>query len=392
MSNVFISYRRGDSIATAGRIRDRLVQEFGHGRVFVDVDDIPHGQDFVKVLSGKVAECSVLLAIIGPHWSGSRDETGRRRIELPDDFVGIEIGSALARESIAVIPVLVDGAQMPAADQLPDNLKPLVRRNAIELRNSQFGSDAQRLIRSIKAASPREMAATLRTAALAAVMLGLLGGGGYLAWPQIEAAMHGSGRGQPQAPPVQAAQKQPPPAAGQDDAKAGVAAAIAQLRDGLSAAEGRVDVGIRGGRRVKLGDQIIFEITSRVPGRLILIDINAAGEVTQIFPNRFLTSEAAARIGSGVTVSVPGQGYGFSGFKAVEPAGRGQLIALVVPDSVPPDRFGQVAEQRAKGFEPVNAPGAYITQIVEQARSLARQGGGAAEAWAFAIADYEILK
>ena len=109
--NIFISYRRDDAIATAGRLRDRLVSEFGRARVFVDVDDIPHGRDFVKVLEAKVAECEVLLAIIGPRWIDSRDRDGRRRLDLADDFVRIEIGSALQREDIAVIPVLVDGAQ-----------------------------------------------------------------------------------------------------------------------------------------------------------------------------------------------------------------------------------------------------------------------------------------
>ena len=391
MGNIFISYRRGDSIATAGRIRDRLVQEFGRPNVFVDVDDIPHGQDFVKVLSGKVAECDVLLAIIGPHWVEARDEKGQRRLELPDDFVGIEIGTALARESIAVIPVLVDGAQLPTVEQLPAKLKPLARRNAIELRNTQFGSDAERLIRSIRAALPRVRGISLRTALLGAVVLGLLGGG-FVAWPSIEALMRGPGGQPPTAPSIQATQKQPPAPGSRTDAKADVAAAIAQLRKDLGQAEGRVDVGLRGGRSVKLGDQIIFEITSRVPGRLILVDINAAGEVTQIFPNRFLANEAAAMIGTGVIVNVPGPGYGFSGFKAVEPTGRGQLIALVVPESAPLDRFAQVIEQRSKGFEPVNAPGAYITQIVEQARALARANGAGAEAWAFAIADYEIVR
>ena len=389
MSNIFISYRRGDSIATAGRIRDRLVQEFGRPNVFVDVDDIPHGQDFAKVLSGKVAECRVLLAIIGPHWVDARDGKGQRRLELPDDFVGIEIGTALARETIAVIPVLVDGAQMPTAEQLPSKLEPLARRNAIELRNTQFGSDAERLIRSIKAALPKERGANLRTALLASVVLGVLGGL-YLAWPKIEAAMLGAGNQQPPAPYAQTGLQQSPRSTSPSDAKAAVAAAIKQLRNGLGPAEGRVDVGLRGGRSVKLGDQIIFEITSRVPGRLILVDVNAAGEVTQIFPNRFLASETAALVGAGVTVSVPGPGYGFSGFKAVEPTGRGQLVALVVPDSVPSDRFAQVAEQRAKGFEPVNAPGAYITQIVEQARAFAKQTD--AEAWALAIAEYEIVR
>ena len=100
---IFISYRRGDSIATAGRLRDKLVQVFGRSRVFVDIDDIPHGRDFVKVLHDKVAASDELLAIIGPNWLESRGENDRPRLWNPDDFVAIEIGSALDRKTIAVI-------------------------------------------------------------------------------------------------------------------------------------------------------------------------------------------------------------------------------------------------------------------------------------------------
>lgn len=185
MSNVFISYRRGDSIATAGRIRDRLVQEFGRRGIFVDVDDIPHGQDFVKVLSDKVAQCRVLLAVIGPEWGNARDEQGRRRIERPDDFVGIEIGSALARQDMAVIPVLIDGARMPTADELPDPLKPLTRRNAIELRNTQFGSDAERLIRAIRAALPKARGATALKLVLPVLAI-IAAAAAVIFWPMLD--------------------------------------------------------------------------------------------------------------------------------------------------------------------------------------------------------------
>jgi formylglycine-generating enzyme required for sulfatase activity len=171
MGNIFISYRREDSIATAGRIRDRLVQEFGRKRVFVDVDDIPHGRDFTAVLNSKVAECEVLLAIIGPNWAEAQDEKGSRRIDDPDDFVGVEIGAALARKDIAVIPVLVDGAAMPHSGSLPDQLKSLSRRNAIELRNSQFGSDVDRLIRSVKSALGQDRAFPWIKTAVAAALL-----------------------------------------------------------------------------------------------------------------------------------------------------------------------------------------------------------------------------
>lgn len=80
MNNIFISYRRTDSIATAGRIRDRLVQEFGREQVFVDIEDIPYGSDFEGVLASKIDTCTVLLAIIGPNWLDARSESGQPRL------------------------------------------------------------------------------------------------------------------------------------------------------------------------------------------------------------------------------------------------------------------------------------------------------------------------
>src|SRR5262245_34855703 len=141
---IFINYRRDDSISTAGRLHDRLAQTFGRDNLFMDVDHIPAGVDFVEYLHGQVAVCDVFLAIIGPNWLDAKDDSGRRRFDNPDDFVTIEIAAALAR-NIRVIPVLVDGARTPKADRLPDSVKPLVRRNAVEVRNTHFGRDAEAL-------------------------------------------------------------------------------------------------------------------------------------------------------------------------------------------------------------------------------------------------------
>jgi hypothetical protein len=88
---VFISYRRDDSSGNAGRLHDRLQREFGHDLLFMDVDGIPLGANFVKVLGEEVAKCDALLAMIGPGWLDARDENGKRRLESPDDFVRIEI-------------------------------------------------------------------------------------------------------------------------------------------------------------------------------------------------------------------------------------------------------------------------------------------------------------
>jgi len=145
---IFINYRRDDSIGTAGRLYDRLAQTFGSKNMFMDVDHIPAGVDFVEYLHGQVAACDVFLAVMGPNWLNAKDERGRRRVDNPDDYVTIEIAAALAR-NIRVIPVLVDGARTPNADKLPDSVKPLVRRNAVEIRNTQFGRDAEALIKKV---------------------------------------------------------------------------------------------------------------------------------------------------------------------------------------------------------------------------------------------------
>ena len=117
---IFINYRRDDSIGMAGRLHDRLAQTFGRDKLFMDVDHIPVGVDFVAHLNSQVAECNALLVVIGPNWLNAKDESGERRLDNPDDFVAIEIAAALARD-IRVIPVLVDGARMPKAKELPDS-------------------------------------------------------------------------------------------------------------------------------------------------------------------------------------------------------------------------------------------------------------------------------
>ena len=150
---IFINYRRDDSPGTAGRLHDRLAQTFGRKNLFMDVDHIPAGVDFADYLHSQVAACDVFLTVIGPHWLNAKDERGRRRFDNPGDFVSIEIASALGR-NIRVIPVLVDGALTPKADRLPDSVKPLVRRNAVEVRNTQFGRDAEALANKVREALP----------------------------------------------------------------------------------------------------------------------------------------------------------------------------------------------------------------------------------------------
>jgi TIR domain len=112
-SKIFISYRRDDSAAMAGRLYDRLVEKFGEANLFIDVDNMPAGADFVKHLSKQVESCDIFLCTVGPNWLNAKDEDGRRRLDQPDDYVRVEIASALNRD-IPVIPVLIEGARVPS--------------------------------------------------------------------------------------------------------------------------------------------------------------------------------------------------------------------------------------------------------------------------------------
>ena len=141
-----MSYRREDTAYPAGWLYDRLVSHFGRNQVFKDIDSIELGDDFVEVITTAVGSCDVLLALIGDRWLGIPDQDGRRRLDNPGDFVRVEIEAALAR-NVRVIPILVDGARMPRADELPESLAKLPRRQALELSPNRFDSDTQRLLR-----------------------------------------------------------------------------------------------------------------------------------------------------------------------------------------------------------------------------------------------------
>ena len=145
MGRIFISYRREDSAGYAGRLYDHLSRHFGQDRVFMDIDAITPGQDFVHVLDRNVAGCDALIAVIGNAWLTCRDAEGRRRLDDPRDFVRIEVAGALDRH-IPVIPALVGGAVMPREEDLPEALTMLARRQAIEISDTRFQHDCRRLI------------------------------------------------------------------------------------------------------------------------------------------------------------------------------------------------------------------------------------------------------
>ena len=142
---VFISYRRQDSAAYAGRLYDAMVSRFGERNVFMDLD-LPPGVDFVERITEAVSTCQVLIEIIGPTWATVKNEAGEVRIADPEDYVRLELGIALRRPDVTVIPVLVSGAQMPDRGDLPPDLGALRRRNALELSDRRWRYDVGQLI------------------------------------------------------------------------------------------------------------------------------------------------------------------------------------------------------------------------------------------------------
>lgn len=145
-SRIFISYRRSDTSAIAGRLADRLDAHFGPGTAFMDVESIAPGRDFAEAIENAVGSCEVVLVIIGSQWLTAVDDHGRRRLDLPADFVALEIGSGLAR-GILTIPVLVDGAAAPRAeDELPERVAALARRQALRIHHESFPADVATLI------------------------------------------------------------------------------------------------------------------------------------------------------------------------------------------------------------------------------------------------------
>lgn len=143
---VFVCYRRSDSIDTTGRLFDRLRASPHVGTVFRDIDSIPLGADFREHVAGTIAKCDVCLVVIGPSWLTVRDKSGRTRLMQPGDHVRQEVELILS-SGANLIPVLVGGALMPEAEDLPVSLQPLAFKNAIPLRpDPDFHRDVDKLL------------------------------------------------------------------------------------------------------------------------------------------------------------------------------------------------------------------------------------------------------
>ena len=148
-STIILSYRREDSAGVTGRIFDRLTQEFGTDRVFMDIDSMPAGVDFHDHLQEILADCGALLVVVGKSWRSQRKGQPARIMD-PDDWVRIEVETALQR-GIPVVPLLIDGASLPSRDQLPESLWPLLRRNALPVDSGRdFHAQLSRLVRDLR--------------------------------------------------------------------------------------------------------------------------------------------------------------------------------------------------------------------------------------------------
>src|SRR5688572_2216258 len=184
MPGTFISYRREDAAGYAGRLRESLERRLGAARVFRDVDTLRPGQDFVQAIESRLSDCAVMLAVIGREWATARDLAGNRRLDEPFDFVRLEIAAALAKPNVLVVPVLVEGAAMPAPAELPENIRSLSRRHAVSVRDETWDNDVDRLVNVIESAismrdpsradAPISGARLWVAAALAVIIIGLL--------------------------------------------------------------------------------------------------------------------------------------------------------------------------------------------------------------------------
>jgi TIR domain len=135
MAGIFISYRERDSKGWALSLRDRLVEEFGEDKVFLDKDTLRAGK-WKDQIERALGDCNIVLVVIGRGWLGAQDDQGRQRLMLDDDVHRREIALALARPEVTVVPVLVDGATMPKADELPENIRELIQQQSRAISDS----------------------------------------------------------------------------------------------------------------------------------------------------------------------------------------------------------------------------------------------------------------
>lgn len=152
MTEVFLSYRGDDAYAVAG-IRSSLAARFGSDRLFRDADSMIPGTAYPQAIRAALARCDILVAVIGPRWLSATDGGGRRLVDRPHDWVRLEIAEAL-RRGIPLVPVLLDGAALPEAAELPPDVLGLTRRQATWVRQRNLDEDTDRLADALSALVP----------------------------------------------------------------------------------------------------------------------------------------------------------------------------------------------------------------------------------------------
>jgi len=236
MGGVFISYRRTDSDVAAGRLADDLSEIFGAGRVFRDIDSLEAGEDFPRALERALDSCTVVIALIGPRWSSVVSDTGQRRLDDPKDWVRLEIARALQRD-IRVIPVLLS-TTMPKESELPADLEPLLRRNAVDLTDRYWKQEVEELARAleripgfgVRAGAPvAARVFNLRPVLIAVAVLAIVALGWWLAsrQPDTPKAAANSTAAAPVAPPIDLSQVVRIRDTGTEGAVAGLVTAMA---------------------------------------------------------------------------------------------------------------------------------------------------------------------
>lgn len=175
MSGIFISYRRDDARAWAINLRDHLTREFGEKQIFLDVDSIDSG-DWRTQIDRALDGCRVVLVLVGPRWLTAADQSGHTRLSQPDDVHRAEIAAALSRPDLAVIPILVDGAQLPPSSMLPDDIKGLVDRQAREIGDARDRrvAELRRLTRTLEELTGRRRLLRRAAAALVVILVAAL--------------------------------------------------------------------------------------------------------------------------------------------------------------------------------------------------------------------------
>ncbi|MEM7058575.1 MAG: TIR domain-containing protein [Pseudomonadota bacterium] len=191
MATIFINYRRQDSRGTTFALREKLLKYFKHNELFLDIEGLGGGEDFVNALANTVSLADVMVVVIGAEWLEARDDDGNLRLHQDDDFVRIEIASAIAQDK-KILPVLLEGTEMPSADDLPDDLKELARRNAAELRLNRIDDDARAIAQTLKKLVPskgltqKQLVGAIAGTAAAALVCGALAGPYVSNWTGVE--------------------------------------------------------------------------------------------------------------------------------------------------------------------------------------------------------------